>query len=147
MTKSTAQKPSAAPSPDQLLARQVDELGDIDKTLAPLRAMMSRETLLKAAIRSAFDSAAANETFTAAGNRYVAELGWRGLEKSIDYPKLIKAIGLKMFSNIAKVTLKVLEEKVGCGIVADVVTSANTGFRSLKITERGGLPAGKAATP
>lgn len=142
----TSQKTAQQLAAQQLVS-QVDELGDIDKQLAPLRALISRETALRAAIRSRFEDAPANETCEAAGTRYVVELGWRGVERSIDYPKLIKAIGLKAFSLIAKVTLKVLDDKVPCAIAFDVVTSANTGFRSFKITERGALSVGKSGTP
>lgn len=133
-------KPAKAPLPfaPSVESLQVDELGDIEKTLAPHRALIAREEALRKAIRARFDASDATSEFETIGARFVVEIGPKALQRAICYPKLIKALGLKKFAEFATWTLGNLEAHVACGVVADVVSSANTGSRSLKVLERGG---------
>ena len=60
----------------------------------------------------------------------------RGTERSVDIPALVKAIGAKVFAGIASISLKALEANVAPNVALDVVTSARTGFRTLKVMEK-----------
>jgi hypothetical protein len=119
------------------MAAQVDELGALEKEFAPLRPKLARIDALRKAIRAQFDSAPAASPFEAKGDKFIVLIGPRAMERSINPAKLIKAIGLKLYASIARLTLGDLEANVAPEIVAGVVTSANTGARSLKTLERG----------
>lgn len=123
--------------PAALIAQQVDELGDITKTLSPMRPLIAREEALRKAIRGHFAMSPPALAFEAAGERYTVAVGPRALERSINYLMLVKRIGLKLYASIAKVTLKDLEANLPADVVSGVVSSANTGSRSLTVCERG----------
>jgi hypothetical protein len=115
------------------IAQLVDELGDIDKELAPHRLAMAREEAVRKLIRAHYDNAPADEPAEACGQRFVVLLGAKAIQATIDYPKLIKAIGLKAFASFATATLAAVEKFAPN---ADVVTRAHSGARSLKLFER-----------
>lgn len=119
------------------LAANVDELGDIEKQLAPFEAKRKRAEQLRGAIRAHFADAAADQPLEAQGTRFMVLLGPKANERSIDYAKLWKLAGAKAKS-IATVTLKALESAVSCSVFAEVVSEPKpTGSRSLKVYERG----------
>ncbi len=124
---------------------EVDELGALEKEFAPLRPKLARIELLREAVRSRYQEEAADKTFEATGQRFTVMVGARANVSVIDYAKLIKAIGAKMFSQIAKTTLKALEENVACGVRAECVRVEQIGARSLKTFERGTPEIPKAA--
>ena len=128
-------KPAAA-GVDALIGAEVDELGALEKRLLPFRADLARIEILRKAVRARLDESPDGIAFQLFGDKFFAAVGPRALERTIAYPKLIKAIGLKAFAGIATVTLKALDEYCACGIVAAVVSSANTGARSVKTFER-----------
>lgn len=120
-----------------VITAQVDELGSLERELAPVQLKLARVAALRTAIRAHFDASPPGEEFEARGDHFVVALGARALTRTINPAKLIKAIGLKMYASIARVTLGELERAVDPGVVAGVVTSAHTGARSLKVFERG----------
>lgn len=138
----------ASPSEIALEARQkaeIDELGALEKEFAPLRPKLARIELLRKSIRERYAASPAEKDFTAEGVRFMVAVGPRANESVINYPKLLKAIGAKLFCSIAKTTLKALEENVACGVRADVITIEAVGPRSLKTFERGAPELPKAA--
>lgn len=120
-----------------LITAQADELGALEKELAPVQLKLARVEALRKAIRAHFDASPPALSFEARGEHFVVMVGPRAVQRSINVAKLIKAIGLKLYAAIATVTLKNLEDNVACGVVAEVVSSAHTGARSLKTFERG----------
>lgn len=118
------------------IAAQVDELGDIDQKLAPFRSLIAREIALRSALRSAYATKEASQTFEARGSRFVALIGAKGNERSINYPKLWRLGGVALMKRIATVTLKALEEHAPA-IALDVVSFAATGPRSLRLMQLG----------
>ena len=128
-------KPAKAVSNE--FAPLADELGALEKDMAPYAQKLARIDALRKALRAACP-AKAEETWTITGTRFIAILGPRALERSIDLAKLVKVLGAKVFAGFATCTLKTLEEKVSPAVVASVVTSDATGSRSLKTFERGG---------
>lgn len=129
--KKPAQK-AAAPS----LASLADELGALEKELAPLKPKLDRIDALRKAIRTAFDNAAGDLPVTLEGKQFIAALGPRALERSINNGKLVSIIGPLAFSKFATTTLKALEANVDPKIVANVVTRAYTGTRPLNTYEK-----------
>jgi hypothetical protein len=129
----TTQKPGINAS---AIAAIVDELGALERKLQPFKPEMARVEDLRKALRAMFDTSPPAEAFQPSGDAFFATVGPRAVERSINPAKLIKAIGLKMYASFATVTLKALEANVACGIVAGVVSSANTGARPIKTFER-----------
>lgn len=127
------------------LAAEVDELGALEKELAPLKPKLDRVELLRKSVRARYDASPAGECFEAKGSRFVVMVGARANQSVIDHARLFKAIGAKLFQSLAKTTLKALEENVSCAVRADVVSVQQIGARSLKTFERGTPEVPKAA--
>lgn len=122
-----------APTPkSDPLAAAVDELGSIEKELAPLAGRIARAEQLRKAIRQQTPDA----TSEIAGERFVAVLGPRGNQTVIRFPALVKKIGAAAYAKVATVTLKALEEHWPEHAAA-VTSQEQTGTRSLKVLERG----------
>lgn len=113
-----------------------DELGSLEREMAPHAQKLARIDALRKALRAAC-SAPADSEWTIEGSRFIAVLGARAMERAVDYKKLVKAIGAGVFAKFATCTLKALEEHATPAIVAAVVTSDRTGSRTLKTFERG----------
>lgn len=129
--------PAADPKLAQLAAN-VDEMGALEKELAPFAPKIARVEALRKAVRAHFVDASAAQPFEAKGAKFVVQVGPKANERSIDYAKLWKLAGVAVMRKIATVTLKALEAAVSAEIVAQVVGAPEpTGSRSLKVFERG----------
>ncbi len=128
-------KPTKPPKVS-LIANIADELGAINKELAPYRSKLAREEALRKALRVHFDASPAAEQQSAVGERYVVLLGPKASVATIDVPLLAKTIGVKAALAILGCTLKALEAFPT--VVSTVVTYALTGARSVKVFEKGG---------
>ncbi|MDP9024306.1 MAG: hypothetical protein M3N13_02875 [Candidatus Eremiobacteraeota bacterium] len=117
------------------IAAEIDELGALEQRLLPFRADLARVELLRKAVRAhcaAFEPADASEL---RGVKFFAMVGPRANERKIDFKKLAKLIGVKVFAAFATCTLAQLEEYAP-GMEHSVVTIGNTGARSIKTFER-----------
>lgn len=114
----------------------VDELGALEKEMAPHAQKLARIELLRKTLRAACP-VSPDKPWTIEGARFMAIVGAKAPERSINYVALVKQIGAGVFAKFATCTLKDLELKVAPAIVAAVITSANTGSRSLKTFEKG----------
>ncbi len=128
----------AAPQPDPmpaLLAKMVDELGEIETRLAPHRTFIAREDALRKQIRTGADSPAkaADAEIRVDGTNAFVILGPKAFERAINFRELVKKIGAVAFSKFAKCGLGDLEKAVSADVQAGVVTAAHTGARSLKV--------------
>lgn len=128
--------PVAVSIPAAQIAREVDELGALERELAPIQFKVARLEELRKAIRAHFENSPAAEPFEAKGEKFVVLVGPRGNQSVIDLRKVIKAVGLKAFAAFATCSLKALEAHAP-GISSSVVTTERTGPRSLKCFERG----------
>jgi hypothetical protein len=124
-----------ATKPLNEIAAQVDELGSLEKELLPCRPKLARVEVLRKLIRTQYDALPADIVAQPRGARFFAVVGPRGFQSTINPAKLIKAIGLKLYASLAKVTLGTLEENVDVKIYAGVVTVDQTGPRSLNTFE------------
>ncbi len=70
------------------------------------------------------------------GKKFQVILGICALERSIDYLKLVKAIGAAAYARFAKCTLGQLEKNVSPTLAAGVVSAERTGPRSLTTVAR-----------
>jgi hypothetical protein len=113
-----------------------DELGALEKEMSPFAQKLARIEQLRKALRAACE-APAGEEWMVTGSKFVALLGVRAMERKIDFAKLVKSIGAGVYARFATCTLKDLEARIAPAIVAAVVSSADTGSRTLKTFERG----------
>jgi hypothetical protein len=118
-----------------LLSAEIDTLGALEKELAPFRVKFERAKILRETIRAHYDASPAAEPFTAAGAKFSILVGPRANERTINEPKLIRVIGLKLYATLAHITLKALDGCPGAA-AAGCVSSALTGSRPLKTFER-----------
>lgn len=125
-------RPVAPTSP---VASIVDELGALEKELAPLHSKVARLELLRKSLRTHFDASPAAEPYTAEGTRFVVLVGPRASVATVNIKELAKHIGARAVFGIATCTLKALEGYLD--ILPLVVTRALTGSRSLKTFEKG----------
>jgi hypothetical protein len=126
-----------AVSPDPKLTALVDEIGDLEKELAPHAGKAARLEKQRKKLRELYDDKPASQPYTADGARYCIELGARGMQTVVNIPKLFKSVKLATFLKIATVTLKAITAECTPGVAGSVLTEAQTGHRSLKITEKG----------
>lgn len=128
----TPPAPAAPASPYPKIAAMVDELGDIDRRLAPVRTLIAREEALRKNLRAAHTDHTADQEVRAAGSRFYAILGPKAAQRSIDFVRLVKKIGAARFVKFATCSLEALE-KHAPGAEAEFVTKANTGSRPIRI--------------
>lgn len=115
------------------LAKHADELGALEKELAPLAAKIARREALRKEIRAKVPDAQSQID----GERFVVQLGERGNKTVCEFPALAKKIGAEAFSRFATATLEQLHERVKPGVLAFFLRNEQTGPRSLKVMERG----------
>ena len=118
--------------PRALLAAQVDELGALEKEMVTIRPKLVRIETLRGLIRKHYENEPAAKAFETRGAAFLATLGPRAYERSIDCAKLAKEIGLKAYAAIARPTLKVVEETCAPDVVARVIKQDYVGARPLK---------------
>lgn len=134
--------PSKKPEPAGVLQFSIlaDELGALEKEMAPHAQKIARIDQLRKALRAAC-TAKAEDAWTINGKYFVAVLGPRANERVINFPALVKAITAKSFALFAKCSLKDLESNVPPAVMASVVSTEACGSRSLKTFERGAAAA------
>lgn len=107
-----------------------------DLAMAPFEMQEPRIKFLKAFIQEACP-AKATEEWTVEGRQFGIRLGPRAKERTVNIPKLVKAIGAAVYAKFATCTLKALEDNVNHDMVEAVVTTDNTGPRKLATFEKG----------
>lgn len=127
-----AKKAASPLSQFQLLA---DELGALEKEMAPFMPKLSRIEAIKKALRAACP-VKPDQPWTVTGSRFIAALGPCATERVVDIPKLVKAIGAAVFAKFGRCTLKDLEANVPGEIAVEVVTAKATGSRTLRTFEK-----------
>ena len=113
-----------------------DELGFLEKEMAPHAQKLARIAALKKALRAAC-TAKDTEQWTVDGSRFIAVLGPKANERLVDVGRLVKTIGAVLYAKFATCTLKDLELNVAPAVVAAVVSDNSTGSRPLKTFEKG----------
>lgn len=116
----------------------IDELGGLEKELAPWQAKIARYGHLKTFVRDFYATADGGRSFEVHGKQFIVALGPKGNQRSLRVAGLAKALGAKLFTSVASVTFAALTAaKVDPQIVEKYTASAQTGPRTLKIFEKG----------
>ena len=113
-----------------------DELGALEKEMAPFKQKLARIEALKESARAGCP-VAPTLPWTVEGERFIASLGACANQRVIDIPRLVKAIGAGVYAKFATCSLEALKKCVAPAIVAAVVSSKEIGSRSLKTFEKG----------
>lgn len=122
-----------------LIAQLVDELGALETELAPLKPKFDRIEGLRRALRAWFDIKPADQSCTAPGEKFIAELGPRAVERTAHPGRLIAVIGVRKYASLAVPTLRALEANLSPEVLAGAITSARTGPRPIKLLGRPGV--------
>jgi len=128
----TPKKAAAKPTADPLLAL-ADELGQLEKDLAPHAGKIARRESLRREIRLKTPL----DRSEIAGEQFLVRLGEPAEETVIDFPALANRIGFEKFAQFATASQKTLLDHVKPGIIAQYLKKEPTGTRSLKVFERG----------
>ena len=120
--------------PAVLLAQHVDELGELEAELVPIRVKLRpRGNPARTDPASTTKRNPRRRGFEVRGARYrPATLGPRAWQSTVDYAAVQKALGLKAYADLARPTLKALEETLAPDVLARVVTWDYQGARPLK---------------
>lgn len=110
----------------------IDELGALDRELTEVRPKLKRVEVLRDLIRERFAAKAAATGFDSRGERYLATLGPKAYQSSIDYEAVKKTIGLQAYAAIARPTLAELQKTLAPDVFARVVSHGFTGARPVK---------------
>jgi hypothetical protein len=119
------------------LRANVDELGALEREFAPLKFKIERIDALRRSIREFYANEPAENLFIASGDHFAVSVGAKSREAVVDMPRLRKLIGVRLFNLVATVTQKKLAEEVPGSIAAEVTSFTFTGFRALKVFEKG----------
>jgi hypothetical protein len=109
-----------------------DELGELERELAPLKSKIARADALRKLLRGAYSCEAAGESFLVEGGRWVVQLGPKENESTVDKARLVALIGLKDAYGLATISLKALELATPA-VRAAVVTTHATGSRKIHL--------------
>lgn len=115
----------------------VDEIGDLERELAPHKPKITRLDNLRKKLRDEYEGQPAASAFTSDGARYAIEVGARGWQTLIDVSKLFKSVKVNDFLKMAGITLKALNSTCSPAVAASVISEAQTGPRSLVVTAKG----------
>ena len=110
----------------------VDELGDLERDLAPWKPKIARAEALRKALRAPYKDADPNATFTLDGERWRAIVNPAGNETYVDKSTLLKLIGSVRFAELASVTVAALSQ-VTADIAGAVTKQSQTGTRKLSL--------------
>jgi hypothetical protein len=115
------------------LVSMIDELGDLEALVQPMRARIARIDTLRAALRGVYADKDMTACFTAKGLRFTCNVGAAGNTTVIDRAKLLKLLGPTHFAVVATVSSKAIKENCGPEILGAVSSTEQTGTRSLDI--------------
>jgi hypothetical protein len=131
MATPAPQKNSTAPA----VAAIVDELGFLEKEVAPWKPKMARVELLRKSLRAHYDAELASTPHQAEGKLWVATLGAKGLSGTVNVVKLSKLISLRALTCVVECTQKALATLPG--VKAELVMEYDqTGSRTIELFEK-----------
>ncbi len=119
------------------LAVLVDELGELQKDLAPFIAKFARVVAIQKALREAFRNDAQDRSIVIAGQSWRAHLSACGNQSKISVRALYKAIGIRQLLSIASVTLTAAAATVSPEVLATCTETTQTGPRKLTVVPHG----------
>lgn len=130
-------KKSPPAVPLNIYGQLADELGSLEKELAPFAQKIARIKQIEKALRAACP-VSPDSPWTVDGVRFSVVLSSCANMRGFDVADLIKRIGAKAFSLFASCTLTALEANVTPEICAAVISSKPVGPRTIQTFEKGG---------
>jgi hypothetical protein len=127
-TPKSKKAPPASP-----LALLVDELGDLERELAPFKLKAARLEALRKSLRDSFRSQPSDGTFEVAGTRFLALVGPCSAQRLVNVTALFKLVGGMRFLKMAAVSLKALAENESTDVGLAVIETSDTGPRGLSV--------------
>ena len=118
----------------QLRSAIVDEYGALVSQIAPWKQNLTRVEELAKIIRGWYAEKNGEEFFVETGARYQATLGVKQLQTRIDVPGAWKALGRKLFLQVATVTQKALEANLPVDALSALLAKERTGSRPLLVS-------------
>lgn len=118
-------------------AKVIDELGRLADKLEPVKPLLKRYEELRKQIAGWFDAEPAEQAFVEAGKAYEVEISERAEERTVNIAKLAKKLGPRKFLGVVKVPMSVLDQHVSPEDQKDMVTTARTGGRRVKVRPKG----------
>jgi hypothetical protein len=132
----------AAPKPKNTkkpLAGAVDEIGLLERTLAPFKPKFARLEALRKLIRASAADANPEDESKIEGLKFHAFLGARTIERTVNVLKLSQLLSSRGLMAVVSCTLAALErEGINPAIVAQVVEATQTGTRPLVVIPKSG---------
>ena len=125
-------KPEAPPpGPSPQLKAQIDELGQLELEIGPMKAKINRAEALRKSIAASF-SGLPEETAKLDGNLFTALIGPRANQRSIvSMPRLFQILKKDVFLESCSFTLGKVEELVPADQQAGLIHEAQTGPRKV----------------
>lgn len=132
MPLATTQRMTKREAASNALVAMIDELGDLEREVQPVKAKIARAEALRAAVRAAYKGRT-EPNLTAEGERWRVLLGPPGNQSSVDTAALLKLIGPTAFSKLASVSIEGLKNYAAPDVLAAVVSTQPTGPRQMTI--------------
>jgi hypothetical protein len=135
-SNSVSISPTAGPSPTER-RRIVDEFGALNAELEPIRPKQRRFDCLAKTIRSWYADLPGNQSYTLEGDKFVVIISPKENKRRIlDMTAVWKLLGVKRFLAFCSFSLDALEANATATEVSKLVTSDQTGPRSLSVAAK-----------
>lgn len=119
---------------------KIDEIGRLADKIEPIKPAIKRYEELRKEIAAWFDGEPPDKVFTESGRTHEVEISEKGEERTVNLLKLSKKLGPKRFLQCVAVPMKLLDQHVSPEDQKDLVTTARTGSRRVKVKRRGTGP-------
>lgn len=116
-------------------AELIDELGEIEAQLGPLRVLQRRADTIREVILSWMRTAKPTDSATFYGRRYAVTVSACQVQRKVrNIERLLELLGTKKFVKACSFTLKALEEHVPFPQRAEFIEESQTGPRRVEVT-------------
>lgn len=123
----------------QLITKaELDQYGDLCKTLAPFKSSISAKEALRRKIAAAYEDQAADQSFQAEGERWTIRLSPKTVKRMFK-PGALKRLAFFLgdaFFKIAQVPLGDFEAHVTLPDRSKYVVESQTGYRTVEAVEK-----------
>lgn len=120
-----------SPTPEQKTL--ADAFGALDVQVQRFKPTLKLHEAARKQLQALYDASPADQQFTLKTDLFEIQIGPRENERAIkSLPALIKALTQKVFNQVAKVPLKVIDALVPADQHGEFIVEARTGSRSVK---------------
>lgn len=126
-----------AETDSQRIAALIDELGGLEKQIAPHKPAIARIEVLRKSLQAHFAKHPAHQSTTAEGKKYSLHASARKMASLVDAAKLFARLPKEIFFALARFALQDIEKHCAADVRAAAVSLAQTGPRVLTVIEKG----------